>query len=230
MLTIPKHRLALVRILQDIYKDNELAAQLVFKGGTCLMLFYDLDRFSTDLDFNLRDEDTALDIAQMNNIVKKTIDVGIERDGRFTYLWSGHYEKGQRTLKVEVSKRNYPQKIVNKTYYGLTIPTLAKEQMLAHKLCAMSERVKNRDFFDAYFMLDKLWDIDEEIIQIRTNMTVREYLSKLVKTIDTSQVRRNVLAELGEVLDDKQKNWARDHLIDELKTQLLVRIDSLAKP
>jgi predicted nucleotidyltransferase component of viral defense system len=50
-----KHRYFLVQILKDIYSDRELANLLGFKGGTALMFFYDLPRFSVDLDFNLLD-------------------------------------------------------------------------------------------------------------------------------------------------------------------------------
>jgi hypothetical protein len=41
-----KHRYYLVQILKDIYSDRELANSLGFKGGTALMFFYDLPRFS----------------------------------------------------------------------------------------------------------------------------------------------------------------------------------------
>jgi len=50
---INKHKYYLVRILKDIYSDIELANCLGFKGGTALMFFYGLPRFSVDLDFNL---------------------------------------------------------------------------------------------------------------------------------------------------------------------------------
>ncbi len=43
----------MVQILKDVYADIELANCLGFKGGTALMFFYDLPRFSVDLDFNL---------------------------------------------------------------------------------------------------------------------------------------------------------------------------------
>ena len=52
---INRHRFFLVQILKDIYSDIELAKYLGFKGGTALMFFYDLPRFSVDLDFNLID-------------------------------------------------------------------------------------------------------------------------------------------------------------------------------
>ena len=51
-----KHRFFLLQILKDIYSDIELANLLGFKGGTSLMFFYDLPRFSVDLDFNLLDK------------------------------------------------------------------------------------------------------------------------------------------------------------------------------
>jgi len=43
----------MLQILRDIYSDLELANNLGFKGGTALMFFYNLPRFSVDLDFNL---------------------------------------------------------------------------------------------------------------------------------------------------------------------------------
>jgi len=55
MIDLNKHRFYLVRILKDIYSDIELANNLGFKGGTALMLFYDLPRISVDPDFNLID-------------------------------------------------------------------------------------------------------------------------------------------------------------------------------
>ncbi len=53
MVDIKKHKFFLFQILKDIYEDKDLAAILGFKGGTALTFFYDLPRFSVDLDFNL---------------------------------------------------------------------------------------------------------------------------------------------------------------------------------
>ena len=47
----------MLQILKDLFSDAELADYLAFKGGTALMFFYDLPRFSVDLDFNLLDTD-----------------------------------------------------------------------------------------------------------------------------------------------------------------------------
>jgi predicted nucleotidyltransferase component of viral defense system len=53
MVDINRHKFFLVQILKDIYSDLELANCLGFKGGTAMMFFYGLPRFSVDLDFNL---------------------------------------------------------------------------------------------------------------------------------------------------------------------------------
>lgn len=50
-----KHKFLMMQILKDIYKDSLLSSCLAFKGGTSLMFFYQLTRFSVDLDFNLLD-------------------------------------------------------------------------------------------------------------------------------------------------------------------------------
>ena len=52
-----KHKLYMAQILSLIFKDKDLCNVLGFKGGTALMFFHGLPRFSTDLDFNLLDSD-----------------------------------------------------------------------------------------------------------------------------------------------------------------------------
>lgn len=43
----------MAQILSLIFKDKDLCNALGFKGGTALMFFHNLPRFSTDLDLNL---------------------------------------------------------------------------------------------------------------------------------------------------------------------------------
>ena len=50
-----KYKLYMLRILKDVFNDPELSQILAFKGGTSLMFFYQLPRFSVDLDFNILD-------------------------------------------------------------------------------------------------------------------------------------------------------------------------------
>jgi predicted nucleotidyltransferase component of viral defense system len=225
MLDVAKHRITMLNIFQEIFSNNDLAGQLVFKGGTCLYLFYNLDRFSTDLDFDIRDAANDINAKKLGEIVAKNIEVNTKesRLKRFGYTWTGWYEHGQRKMKIDVNKIRYPQKIVHKPYYGLNIPTLAKEQMLAQKLCAIIDRDKNRDLYDVHFMLSQMWDIDEETIRFRKDISINECLQAVLDKID-SVGHKYILNGLGEVLDEKQKIWVKNHLVDSLRRQLLIRI------
>ena len=55
-LDISTHKTILFQILKDMYSDTAISPFLGFKGGTAAVLFYGLDRFSVDLDFDLLDE------------------------------------------------------------------------------------------------------------------------------------------------------------------------------
>ena len=228
MLNIERHKVILQQILREIYTDEELLAKVVFKGGTCLMLFYGLDRFSTDLDFDLRIGSSEIDRERITSIAKKYLTVDDEYDKHFTYFWSGSFESGLQRVKIEINKRPWPQTIENKDYYGLTIPTLASDKMLAHKLCAVTERktLLNRDLYDTYFMLTKGFSIDEEIIKLRTGLSAKDYLEKLTKLLDTPKIEKNILHGLGEVLSDERKKWVKNYLLRELVAQ--IKIISLA--
>jgi len=55
-LNVSAHKNILLQILVDIYSDKTVGPFLGFKGGIAAYLFYGLDRFSVDLDFDLLDE------------------------------------------------------------------------------------------------------------------------------------------------------------------------------
>jgi predicted nucleotidyltransferase component of viral defense system len=221
-----EHERTLVQILQKLFLDNEVSAQLVFKGGTCLMFFYGLDRFSTDLDFDVRKGVENLNTDKIHGVISSYLTVENQREKYHTYFWNGKYQKGLHGIKVEVSKRDFPQKIVIKNFLGVNIATLAPEQMLAHKLVALSDRDKNRDLYDAHFMLEDNWNIDDEIIKVRTDLTTKEYLQSVVDKLDSSYDSRQkfILNDLGGMLSQARRDWVRENLLDSLKRQLLIRI------
>jgi predicted nucleotidyltransferase component of viral defense system len=223
MLNKKKHEISLKRILRDIYKDKDLQSQLGFKGGTCLYFFYDLNRFSTDLDFNIIGEE--FDSKRLDEIIRSHIEVEDFKEKRNTYLWLGKYESGYQKVKVEVSKRDYPDQYLIKDFLGIPVRTMAPEYMFAHKLCAITDRkrIQNRDLFDSWFMFKKDWEPDVEIMTIRTGLTHKLYYMELIEFIHYKAKDSTILDGLGEVLDESTKSWVKDHLIDELITELEMR-------
>lgn len=223
MLDKKRHEQILKNILRDIYTTTDLEARLVFKGGTCLYLFYGLDRFSVDLDFNLITQD--FDEQLISRILNKYLKIDDQRNKYFTWVWVGSYEKGKPKVKVEINKRDYPDKYTNKDFYGITVPTLSVDSMFAHKLCAITDRKKlqNRDLYDAHFMFTKQFDISEKIIKIRTGKTVKGYFAHLANFIEKKVKPNTILEGLGELLDNSQKDHVRATLLRNLLFDLKSR-------
>lgn len=224
MLDKKKHEQILKNILRDIYTATDLEAKLIFKGGTCLYLFYGLDRFSVDLDFNLIAKDFNYQL--ITNILAKYLTLSDQMNKYFTWIWLGSYEKGKAKVKVEINKRDYTDKYTNKDFYGITVPTLSSDCMFAHKLCAITDRKKlqNRDLYDAHFMFTKQFEINEEIIKIRTGKTIEEYFTYLVDFVGKKAKANTILEGLGELLNEKQKDHVKATLIRDLLFDLRSRI------
>ena len=223
MLDREHHEILLKKILADIYQDKNLGASIAFKGGTCLYLFYNLDRFSTDLDFNVIAD--KLNEKAMTLILNRHLNINQAISKRNTWFWIGSFEKGKQKIKVEISKRNYPDKYINQNFYGLTVPILSKDCMFAHKLCALTDRKKlqNRDVYDALFMFQNGFEVNEEIIEIRTSKSSKEYFKDLVTFLKKNVKPNLILDGLGEVLNEKQKSWVKSNLFEKLLFELEIR-------
>jgi len=220
-----RHQLVLKQILRELFSDSELSAQLVFKGGTALMLFHGLNRFSTDLDFDLRSTIKDIDFERLGSLAAKQMTIRDSAIKTNTYLLEGSYESGVQKIKIEVSRREYPQDISLQNFLGLSIPVLAKEYLLAHKLCAITSRkaIQNRDIYDADFMFKKNWEPNPKIIELRTGQNVPSYYQTLLEKADNPEVNKNIMLGLGEVLDKEEREWVRHNLVTSFKQQLQLR-------
>lgn len=224
------HALILNNIIKDIYGDRFLAPILGFKGETACCLLYNLPRFSVDLDFNLLDVAKAQKVLQKckkilhkYGIVKESL---IKKNTVFLLL---SYEKKARNIKVEISTRDYGNDYEIVNYFGLPVLTMKKENMFAHKLIAMSNRrrVANRDLFDIHFFLENHWPINEKIITNITSRSLKQHLKHLIKFIQTKIPDQRILQGLGEVLDQRQKIWAKEKLKKETLFLLQVYLTNL---
>jgi hypothetical protein len=114
---------------------------------------------------------------------------------------------------------------VNKDFYGLTVPTLEPSCMFAHKLCAITDRKKlqNRDLYDAHFMFSRNFEINKEIIKLRTGKTLKAYFVELIGFIETRVNESSILDGLGELLTDAQKDSTKSTLKRDLLFDLKSR-------
>lgn len=218
MIDINKHRIHLFQILKEVYSDMEISSYLGFKGGTALMFFYELQRFSVDLDFNLLDEEKqALVYERMRSILIRYGSIHDEAKKFYGQVLVLDYGLNERKLKVEISNRGFPDHYEMKSLMGQSVKVMIIEDMLAHKLCALLDRpaITSRDVFDLWFLLSKHTPVNEEIIQSRMNKPLGDYLESCISKIEDLQANK-LLTGLGELMDGKMKNFVRTKLKDEV--------------
>jgi len=226
MLNIAKHKQVLAKILIELASEKKLAGKLGFKGGTALYLFYELDRFSTDLDFDLTGEGGEVDRQLIKKIAANNLAVQDERTKRFTWLWVGSYAKGQDKIKLEVNTRKYANEYEIKDFRGYSIRVLKPEFMFSHKLCAVLDRKKlqNRDLYDVWWMLKRGWGIAEPIVEMRMGKKLKSYWGDLLKLVRSLPKKYDILQGLGEVMTPAKKDWVKGRLLKELEMELASRV------
>ena len=138
---------------------------------------------------------------------------------RFSFLFLLSYTEkshGAQNVKVEINRREFGSKFEIKPYLGISMKVMVQEDMFAHKLCAMFERIgkTNRDIYDVWFFLHNNWEINKEIVISRSGMSFEKFLRTSIKALEKMSSQR-ILSGLGELLDAKQKTWVKSSLIPE---------------
>lgn len=213
-INITTHKNILFQILKDIYTETAIASLLGFKGGTAAFMFHGLDRFSVDLDFDLLDEAEPERVFEF--IVKTAGRYGSIKESRrkrFSLLVVLSYDDKAANIKIEVNRRVLGSRYELKTYLGVAMQVMVREDMFAHKLMAMHERIgkTSRDVYDVWFFLKNQWPINKDIVEKRAGIPYKKVLQKCIAQVEKLS-DRNTLRGLGELLSDRQKDWARTKL------------------
>jgi predicted nucleotidyltransferase component of viral defense system len=217
MVDINKHRLYLFQILKSIYEDKELSGILGFKGGTALMFFYELPRFSVDLDFNLLNPEKEKQV--YNKITRILSEHGTIHDQAIKFygiISVLDYGVGDRKLKIEISKRDFGDSYEIKNLLGVSVKVMVKPDMFAHKLCAIMDRktITNRDIFDSWFFMNTKTPLNKSIVEQRMGIPLPDYVQQCIDKLETMS-DKGILNGLGELMDYEMKNFVRHKLRSE---------------
>ena len=209
-----KHKNILLQILKDIYSDTSIAPYLGFKGGTAAMMFYDLPRNSVDIDLDLLDEKKENEVFEkINKIVSNYGKITDSYMQRFNLRNVISYDPKAQNIKVEVNRRQFGSKYEMKTLLGISMLVMVQEDMFAHKLMAMLERIgkTSRDIFDVEYFAKNNWLINRKIVEERSGVSYKEALEKCIEVLEKMD-NEHILDGLGELLTDAQKDSARAKL------------------
>jgi predicted nucleotidyltransferase component of viral defense system len=168
-------------IAREISQKN---ADAVLKGGTALLIAYELDRFSEDMDFDiprgsLSDFEESIKRAAMS-VGLRDVSVIVKKDTDTTKRFMLHYgafrdndRNGDYPLKIEISMRNaeIDRNDVNEKD-GIRVYTI--ERLAEQKINAFLEREAGRDIYDVAFLTSRYPDVLTENTWKRIEKHVNE--------------------------------------------------------
>ena len=220
MLNKEKHQLIMGEILKDIYSNISISPLLGFKGGSCAYFFYALSRFSVDLDFDLLDpteENKALVFAKIKEILEKHGEIKDNYIKRNTIFFTISYGNQDHNIKIETSTRvlgfSLKDQYELKEYLGISMLVAKRDYLFACKLSALTQRkdMAMRDVYDIWFFGKNRWEINREVVEFWTSKKIKDYLKDCVEVTERIN-ETQILKGLGELLDEKQKAWAKKNL------------------
>ena len=216
MLNTDTHRYIMFQILKDIFQ-SDIWKYLAFKGGTACYFLHSLDRFSTDLDFDLLEE-RDIDVTLMAILEKYW---KVKKWNKLILS----YGDNETNIKVDISRNIWKYnsyEVVN--FYGTSIKVQDKATIFSNKLVALTERNTNRDIYDVYFMFQNIFPLSEDVIQERTWGSSKELLSLIQEKLQKLPTHYKILDWLWELLTEKQKSFVKTKLLTELIAILDMKI------
>lgn len=229
-LNINIHREMLYRVLLELMK-SEYKSILGFKGWTLAYFMYWLPRFSTDLDFDLLwNVNWNQLLSDLQKILKSLVRIKDAYNKENTVFLLLDYGENEMNIKLEINKRTRKNDHFSfLSLFGKQILCMEKNDILTNKLVALQERKRtvSRDLFDVHYFMTQGFQINEMLLLERTDKKTDQYLSEVRKFIVKHFNSMNLLAGLGEVIDEKQKSWVKKSLIEETLELIDVRLMSL---
>ena len=179
---------------------------MFFKGGTCASMLGLLDRFSMDLDFDLKN---GADEKMVKNELEKVFDVlGLKIKDKskkwFQYILKyGDWENKRNSLKLEIVGEEFKSNDYKKVYLA-DIDRYAicqtMETMFANKLVAVVDRfekhglIAGRDVYDIVYFFRHGYGIKKEVVEERRGVDYKEYLRLLVDFVE-KEINETVLVQ-----------------------------------
>jgi predicted nucleotidyltransferase component of viral defense system len=204
------------QLIKDIFSSS-IWRYLAFKWWTACYFLYGLDRFSTDLDFDLLDDIHIDDDLMM--ILKKY--GTIKRWSKIILSYGEH----DINIKIDINRKiRHHNTYEFVDFYGTMIQVQDKSTIFANKLVALTQRSTNRDIYDVYFFFQKLFDINIDLVSERTWSDLKSLYHQIIDKLHRLPTNYKILDGLWELLDARQKHRTKTHLVSSLLSLLHMKI------
>ncbi len=144
----------------DYLSATPYIKKMAFIGGTNLRLVKGIDRFSEDLDFDVRGMSEQEFMNMTDDILSflRRSGLNVEARDKQNARLTGHKEE-RFLLKIEAQDQGVPYepKMVNVSGCGFffPLPVPPDDILLSMKLSALLTRAKGRDFYDVMFLFSQ---------------------------------------------------------------------------
>lgn len=208
------HRAQMYRLLVEMIDSPLISQSVYFKGGSCAAMLGFLDRYSVDLDFDLKKEsDNKVIDQQLRKIFKKLeLEIAKKSHNSLFYLLKYQAKKGERNnLKLSIVDKPLKSNIYEAQYLReidrfCNCQTIAT--MFANKLVAIIDRYKKRgdiagrDIYDIHYFFQQAYDYEKKVIFERTAKKPLTYLKELKKFIGQKINEKILSQDLNFLLPD----------------------------
>lgn len=226
------HKMQLYRLLIAILDERSLSQNLYFKGGSCAAMLGWLDRFSIDLDFDLRSKANKKRIIKKLYAIFERLHLEVKTQAKETLFFVLGYQAEQgfrNSLKLGIVKE---QVLANdySVFYLSEIDRYAvcqtRQTMVANKLVALVDRfekyhaIAGRDLYDINFFLSMGFPYKKQIIEERRKTSALNYLTELKEFIEKRITDKIITEDLSYLLPFEKFNAIRKTL--KIETLILI--------
>lgn len=190
------HKTQLFRLLTEIIDEANLSQNLFFKGGTCASMLGFLDRFSVDLDFDLKNGANKSSMRQSFYRVFKKLDLVVTSENKNAVQFILKYEAPPSlrnsvkisALDLTVKANTYQVQYLAEIDRMMNCQTI--ETMFANKLVApldrfaKHEKIAGRDIYDIHHFFLKGYSYNSQVIRERMGMDLQNFFKKLIEFIE----------------------------------------------
>ncbi len=229
------HKFQLLKLLTEIVDNPILSQNIYFKGGTCAAMQGFLDRFSVDLDFDLREGSDPAKLRSEFNIIFKKLDLTVENNNDKTLFFVLKYMSSlnqRNTIRLSV----YEEIIKSNDYKPVFLPEIDRlvncqtlETMFANKLVAPVDRfqkhqkIAGRDIYDIHYFFSQGFKFKKEVIEERMKTDVKSYIKVLIDFVE-KEINETILTQdLSMLLPNDKFQKIRKTL----KSEVLIFLRSL---
>lgn len=221
------HKTVMIRVLIKILDDAFLSQNMFFKGGTCASMLGYLDRFSIDLDFDIKSKELITEIRKHLEKIFTTLDLEIKDQSKNAVQYYLNYTAPvgfRNTLKIDAVDIPYK----NNKYESILLPEInryaicqTKKTIFSNKLVALVDRydqhnaIAGRDLYDIHYFLKNGFDLNDALIHERRGVDAKTYMNQLTEFIDKHITQTVINQDLNFLLDYNKFNAIRQTLKEE---------------